>query len=381
MASKRNSILVIAGIFPPDIGGPAGYLRSVIPELHAQGTEISVITYSDVEAHEIDTQLPCKVIRVSRRKFMPLRELTTILIGIREAFRSDLIFSNGNDFKAMLIGFFSQKKRIHKIVGDVAWERAQNKGWYKGTIDEYQFDPSKNLKLQILDFVRAIPIRTAYQVITPSEYLKKIVTGWKVSPSKIKVIYNAYTPPQSREKNFDLPDFYQNEELVKLVTICRLVPWKGVDTLLKVIQSRKNLTLTILGDGPLLNTLKEQAKELGVEQRVCFVGRVEKSRIPHFLENSDIFILNSSYEGLPHVILEAMDAGTPSIASAVGGTPEVLINDQTGYSFSYNSEDEILQAIDSALINQEKLRAGASQLLASKFSFSHMISELSSTLN
>ena len=84
----------------------------------------------------------------------------------------------------------------------------------------------------------------------------------------------------------------------------------------------------LAGTGPDRATLETLARALGVENRVLFLGYRED--IPDLLANCDLFVLPSLYEGLPLSILEAMAAGKPVIASAIGGNNEVILHGENG---------------------------------------------------
>lgn len=113
----------------------------------------------------------------------------------------------------------------------------------------------------------------------------------------------------------------------------RLVPQKGADVLLRAFAATKITThdLLIAGDGDQRETLESLASELKVTQRVRFLGRADRAMILSLFKGADAFILPStSDEGLPMVLLEAMAAGKPAIASAVGGVPELVLHKETG---------------------------------------------------
>jgi len=167
-----------------------------------------------------------------------------------------------------------------------------------------------------------------------------------------------------------------------MVTICRLVPWKGVDGLIKVLKKFPNLALVVVGDGWLLENLKELATRNDVQNRVVFLGRIERDKLSRIFELSDFFILNSSYEGLPHVVLEAMSCKKLVLASVVGGTVEVVQDKITGLTFEYANEQEIADAIEIALKDDNsELIKQASQFLTSKFSYETMIDETEKEFN
>lgn len=371
-------ILIIAGIFPPDIGGPANYIPKFALAMHERGHRIRVISFSDVASFQDDLNFPFPIHRIQRRQLFFIRELKTIWNGIRHGKDIDIIYANGNDFKAWIIGAILKKPVIHKIVGDTSWERAQNKSWTNLTLDEYQTS-SKSAKLSILDFIRSFPLRRAKAIITPSHYLKKLVLNWDVQASNIHVVYNAMEPLPDNENDFH---FEPNPRLKWMVTVCRLVPWKGVDTLIKVLHKFPNLGLIIVGDGPLEGILKNLTKSENLSAQVIFLGRQPRSRIKEIFKKSCFFILNSSYEGLPHVVLEAMSCQKIVLASQVGGTPEVVSNGVNGLLFDYNDSEKIENCIAYAITeDHQNIVSAANQKLQTCFSFEAMIKDTEQIFN
>lgn len=111
-----------------------------------------------------------------------------------------------------------------------------------------------------------------------------------------------------------------------LLTVGRLTPEKGQDVLLSafatVVQRHPTCRLLLVGDGPLLPALREQAAALGVEDAVRLVG--QRDDVPSLLKTADVFVSASLYEGLPLAVLEAMAAGLPVVATSVGEVPTLL---------------------------------------------------------
>ncbi len=370
------NIVIVTGIFPPDIGGPASYVSKVAAEFIDRGHRVSVITLSDNLEH--DDHYNFALIRVARTVFKPLRWMKTVAVIVRYAKNADLIYVNGLGFESMLASFITRKPAVHKIVGDYAWERARNKGLFTGTIDEYQ-SASKGIVLKILDFIRTTPLRHAAKVITPSNYLKRIVSAWKIPSEKIQVVYNAVELPEAIEGDDALPEFNGNT----LITVCRLTPWKGVASIIDALERLNNCRLVIVGDGPLRQELDLQVERQGLNDRVIFTGNITKQKVSNLLFQSDLFILNSSYEGLPHVALEAMLAGVPVIATDVGGTGEAVIDGKTGCLIPFGELGELEKAVVSTLDNQsrrEQLVEQALEYCQKTFKFSRMVDETDSLL-
>ena len=117
----------------------------------------------------------------------------------------------------------------------------------------------------------------------------------------------------------------------KIICVANLRAEKGHSTLLQAfarILARTSAELVLIGDGPLRAHLERQAAELGVARRTRFTGAVDDVW-PHLAE-ADVFVLPSFYESLGIGVMEAMAAGLPVVASAVGGVPELVSPGVTG---------------------------------------------------
>ena len=116
---------------------------------------------------------------------------------------------------------------------------------------------------------------------------------------------------------------------LRLVTVARLSPEKGLEDLLTAVASAgadgADLVVDLVGDGPDRERLEALAGELGIAGRVRFTGFVgTRPQLVEHLDAADVFVLPSRSEGLPHSVVEAMARGLPVVASAIGGLPELL---------------------------------------------------------
>jgi glycosyltransferase involved in cell wall biosynthesis len=107
-----------------------------------------------------------------------------------------------------------------------------------------------------------------------------------------------------------------------------LHPQKGLSCLLSAATCLPDVAFVVAGDGPDRGVLEAESKRLGLSQRVRFLGHRED--VPALLACCDLFVLPSLFEGLPVAILEAMSAGKAVVATAIGGTDEVVVPGQTG---------------------------------------------------
>jgi glycosyltransferase involved in cell wall biosynthesis len=367
-------IVLVTGIFPPDIGGPASYIPLAAAELAKRGHTVSVLTLADDPARPL--AFPFPVTRLARRRFVPLRMAQTILALWRMAREHDIVYANGLDLEALCASRLARKPFVLKIVGDYAWERARNRGWFKGTIDEYQA-ARKGPWLKALDALRALPARRAERVIVPSLYLRDIVAGWGGVPAeRLSVVYNAIADRSGGAEEAE-------SRYLEAVTVCRLVPWKGVEGLVRAVARMPGVRATIAGDGPLREELEALSASLGVRERVRFMGNVPKEEIDSVLARAHCFVLNSTYEGLPHVLLEAMRARIPVIAADVGGTSELVEDGVSGLLIPPRDGDALVAALrrlegDRGL--RARLAGGADAVLADRFSLRRMMADTEALL-
>jgi N-acetyl-alpha-D-glucosaminyl L-malate synthase BshA len=185
-------------------------------------------------------------------------------------------------------------------------------------------------------------LQRADRVIAVSRFLKEEVERMGVSEEKIEVIYGGVTISEDREP-FE-PDGHV------IVFVGSLVPQKGVDILIESFKKieTKNTNLIIVGDGPERNRLEAMAADT---KNIQFLGR--RKGIRNILENSEVLVLPSKDEGFGLVLLEAMAAGTPVIASNVGGIPEIVGDGQSGILVEKENPEQLAKAIDRVLQDGE----------------------------
>lgn len=110
----------------------------------------------------------------------------------------------------------------------------------------------------------------------------------------------------------------------------------------------------LVGDGPDRGALEARAATLGLADRVRFLG--ERGDIDRLLPGMDVFVLSSREEGIPNALLEAMAAGRACVATAVGGTPEVLRDGETGWLVRPGEPGALADALEQALTRPDEAR-------------------------
>jgi glycosyltransferase involved in cell wall biosynthesis len=122
----------------------------------------------------------------------------------------------------------------------------------------------------------------------------------------------------------------------------------------QLAKSFSELEFLLVGDGPLRPGLEKLARELAIADRVIFAG--ERQDIPAMLASMDISVLISGSESLSNVILESMAAGVPVVATNVGGNPELITHDQTGFLVPSDRGDALRECLAQLIVNSN-LRA------------------------
>jgi teichuronic acid biosynthesis glycosyltransferase TuaC len=130
---------------------------------------------------------------------------------------------------------------------------------------------------------------------------------------------------------------------------------KGVDYLLQAfaILQHRDTHLCIVGDGPLRDQLTKQAKRLGILEHCIFAGQRPHSEIPFWISASDCVVLPSLSEGFPTILPEVMLCGVPIVATAVGGVPEAVRDQETGWLVPPANSSAIAQALTTLLSDEQ----------------------------
>lgn len=363
-------ILMTTGIFPPDIGGPATYVPRIAEALAMRGHRVTVVTLSDRLDHD-DTKYPFRVARFSRRTFKPWRWLRTAfkLIGLGR--NADLWFVNGLAMEAAATNLVLRRPLLQKVVGDLAWERATNRGWVRDSFEDFQ-RKHYGLKVEALKALRSWWTRKAHKVIVPSLYLARWIVRWGVPEERIAVICNALDPLDEIH-----PAEVPLQTPVKVVTVGRLISLKRIDQVIEAIARLNDVGLVVVGDGPEHGSLKGLARALGIAGRIYFAGLRSQAETLSLMAACDLFVLSSTHEGFPHVVLEAMSLGLPVVTTAVGGVPEMIRDGDNGRLVSPSDAQALYEALSRLLSapSERQLLANRALQTLERFRLDRMVEE------
>lgn len=374
----KPKILLATPIYPPEIGGPATYTKELIEKLK-NDFEITVLTYGDKNKSPLFDGSTLHII--DKNKSMPVRLMLYTIKLLSLARKVDVIYVQNAVAAGLPVAIAStilRKPFILKFVGDEAWERATQRKETTKFLEDFLNAPEGGTWIKMLRTIQGFVLRRASIVTTPSAYLGELlVKNYGVKQERMITNYNA-----SETEDRELP-FTPEKKSHQIVATARLTKWKGVDGILEAVKILKDkyadVSFVVAGDGPELENLQKQAKDLGVAEYVKFLGRVSREETYKLRKESTVYVLNSTYEGLPHTALTSFQAQIPIVATDTPGTNEAVYDNVSGLLVPMNDSVKLAEAIsrlfdDSAL--RDKLVAGGTKILHEKFSWESHIKNL-----
>jgi len=200
------------------------------------------------------------------------------------------------------------------------------------------------------------------------------------SRKRIDVIYNGIADISGEASLHLKNELGIPEDHLIFGTISRLDPIKNhkmmINAFVELINSEPKAILLLVGDGPIRSELEAQVEQLALQDKVVFTGF--KPNPKDYLSIMDVFLLPSFSEGTSMTLLEAMSFSKPSIATAVGGTPEILEKGKTGILIENDDQKGFVQAMLELAIDRKKcayLGANARQAYEQRFTISNMVDE------
>ncbi|HEX6693811.1 MAG TPA: glycosyltransferase family 4 protein [Longimicrobiales bacterium] len=185
-----------------------------------------------------------------------------------------------------------------------------------------------DIKNRVYEWLMTRAFRSYDAVVAVSRPMVSRLTDAGVARDRISVIPNAWsggTPAAAREEARSALGIPAGKKCVGFAG--RLSHEKGVDVLMTALQrTDPGLSAVIVGDGPLRRTLELDASAQGLSDRVHWCGTVPGAG--RLMKAFDMFVISSRTEGTPMVLLEAMAAGVPVVATSVGGIPDVMTNEE-----------------------------------------------------
>lgn len=310
-----NSILIAAGIFPPDIGGPATHALKFMNSFRENGIKTGVITYSDNKIEpEIDDGLDVE--RVSRGIIFGIRHLVYVAKLFAASLRYEIIYAQDISAAGLPAVFVSRlvgRRLMIRVGGDLLWERLAERG--KTKLSAVSFYGEEDYGKYVLYHVGQTVLMNADKIIVPSEILANIYENYYgISREKLFVITNP------------LPQKCRLSKVSEKETILfagRFTKYKNLERLIVAFANISNeiepARLILVGDGPEKRHIVELTKRLGVEKRVLFEGIVANDILMEKISTSSMCVLPSLTDINPNFILECLSMNKPVLITKENG--------------------------------------------------------------
>ncbi|MBK8954899.1 MAG: glycosyltransferase family 4 protein [Saprospiraceae bacterium] len=281
------------------------------------------------------SQLPVFDFRIRKFDFLNPYKIYKICQFFKKTKTDTLIFSSSQDMKAAGLGaYFAGVERIVYLRGLAVPVK-------NSFINRFYFE-------KIITHIVANSLETKSKII---QYLKS-----KNIEAKIKIVYHGIDPIENHDLNFSASDITKkNQDPVVLGSAGRLTKQKGFMHLLEIanILHKRNIPfqLKIAGTGELETDLKNRILELQLDQFVELSGFVENMN--KFMQDIDIFVLCSEWEGFGFVLVEAMMHQKPVVAFDISSNPEIVLHGETGFLANINDYHAFADHLQSLIENRD----------------------------
>ncbi len=368
-------ILAISHEFPPIGGGGANACYFLTKGFVEKGHEVTLVTANYQGMTESEIVNGVRVIRVNSKRahkeHCSFKEMLSYLLKAypvanklqkRENFDVCLVFFG---IPSGPIGYMLKKK--YKLPYVIRFGG--------GDVPGFQERFTKVYKI-IAPAIKLI-WKNADALIANSQGLKDMALDF-YNKKPFDVI------PNGVDTEVFYPSVKEESDEFKILFVSRLIERKGLQFIipqLKKIQdsTEKSVKLIVVGDGPYRETLERIAEENHVSDMVEFVGQKGKEEIVPFYQNADLFILPSSKEGMPNVVLEAMACGLPIIMTPCEGSAELIC--ENGYKAERKEfADYIIKLIGDNEMRKE-MSINSNKRVKNFFSWKHIVNEYLETLD
>ncbi len=313
---ENPKILIAAGIFPPEIGGPATHTFQLLKEFTKRGLDVGVVTYSNFKkVPEIDG---CFNVERIKRGFWGFYHFSYLFWLSLHTFNYDLIYAqdiSGSGVPAIIAKLVTKRRLFIRIGGDLLWERLFLRG--KIQVSALDFYRSGQYKRRLSFWLYRAIIMSAEKIIVTSEILVKIYRDYyKIPAQKIVLLQNPIYKGESE-------DAVLTGEARNILFAGRFINYKNIDTLIKAFNNIHSkiapAKLILIGDGPEKSRYLFLIKNLNLSGKVDVINSVPHERLAEYIHSSHLCLAPAFTEFNPNFALECLSLGKPVLVSRENG--------------------------------------------------------------
>ncbi|MCF7844305.1 MAG: glycosyltransferase family 4 protein [Kiritimatiellales bacterium] len=337
-------IVLATGIYPPDIGGPATYVRHLAEEFTKMGMEVVVITYGESSKVQVPSS-KWEVVRVN--KSFPILRWFRYAKALKKVGKdADVVyvFSSVSVGAPLEFARLKKPKKVLRLGGDFGWERYTDWGGRRGLREWYA---KSSLVSSCWFLVYRWILSSFHHIVFSTKFQEEIYENkFKQLPAH-SVVENALPEGQ--------PEMHSMNAPLRILFMGRFVAFKNLETFLKAID-QIDARVTMVGDGPKNIKLKKLASP-----KVVFVSPTSGEEKQKIFQSHDLMVIPSITEISPNVALEARATGLP-----------VLLSSETGLSTDLSEgmilknlrrEEDIVSAIENVRSHYVEYSKKASESL------------------
>ena len=351
-------ILMLTWEYPPRIvGGISRVVYDLSHRLIKDGHNVTVVTYKDGDVPSYENDKGVEVYRVSNYMIQPNNFTDWIMqLNFNMIALTNQIIAKSGKFDVIhahdwLVTYAAKTLKNSFDMPIVSTIHATEAGRNSGIHDESQ---------RYINDTEWLLTYESTEVIVNSNYMKcELQRLFGLPFEKINVISNGINVNNfngvERDYNFRRKYAMDNEKII--LYMGRLVFEKGVQHLIsalpKIIQTYNGAKLVIAGKGGMTEELKEQVKNMGLENKVYFTGYLASKEVQKMYKCADIAVFPSTYEPFGIVALEAMLAGVPTVVSDIGGLNEIVVHRENGMKTYAGNPNSIADSVLELLYDQQ----------------------------
>lgn len=351
-------ILMLTWEYPPRIvGGISRVVHDLSHRLIKDGYDVTVVTYKDGDVPEFEEDGGVKVYRVENYMIHPNNFTDWVMqLNFNMIAKANQIILEQGKFDVIhahdwLVAYAAKSLKNSYEMPIVSTIHATESGRNSGIHDDTQ---------RYINDTEWMLTYESSEVIVNSKYMRNELQRLFGLPyEKINVIPNGVNLDTYEGVNRDLEfrrEYARDEEKI-ILYIGRLVYEKGVQNLIgalpKILNYYNDAKLVIGGKGGMIEELKQQVTNLGLNDKVYFTGYLNSKQVKKMYKSADVAVFPSTYEPFGIVALEAMLAGTPTVVSDIGGLDEIVRHRENGMKAYAGNSNSIADSVLELLYNKE----------------------------